>query len=535
MSDSAPDPAPDSGSGSGSGSAAFLPRLVAVVIALALVAGLAVAIVEATRGGEDQSSPDAVVPTATVMPSTPAALASYYDQKLSWSSCSGGRCAWLKVPLDYASPDGETVDIAVYMQPATDKHAVVGDLVVNPGGPGQSGIEYAAASSYVFRKALTKHFNIVGFDPRGVGQSDPLKCWGTAKMDSFLASDPMPSTLPELRAASAELRAYGASCLRNTGALARHMSTEDVVRDMDILRAALRQPRLDYFGASYGTMIGATYADIFPTHVGRMVLDGAMDPKLSNYELNLTQAKGFEVALRAYLADCVKQGNCVLGATVADAEHRLQQFLASTRSTPLPTSDPKRPLTEGLAVLGIIEPLYSKESWSSLTTALTSAIRDRQGSALLALADLYSGRTAKGYSDNSMNVLYNVTCLDDGESTSAAKVASHFADFEKASPTFGKMFAVSLASCSAWPIKSAKRPHAVKAAGAAPILVVGTTRDPATPLAWAEGLAKELASGVLVVRDGDGHTGYNQGNVCTDRAVENYLVSNKVPENGLRC
>jgi pimeloyl-ACP methyl ester carboxylesterase len=514
----------------------FLPRLVAVVIVLALVGGLAVAIVEATRGGsDDQSSPDVVMPTATAMPSTPAALSSYYDQKLKWSPCAGGRCAWLKVPLDYAQPDGKTVDIAVYMQPATDKKAVVGDLVVNPGGPGQSGIQYAAASSYVFRKPLTRHFNIVGFDPRGVGQSDSLKCWGTARMDSFLASDPMPSTLPELRAASAQLRAYGDSCLRNTGALARHMSTEDVVRDMDILRAALGQPRLDYFGASYGTMIGATYADIFPTHVGRMVLDGAMDPKLSSEQLNLTQAKGFEVALRSYIADCVKQGNCILGKSVDAGERTIQQLLAVTRKSPLPTNDPKRPLTEGLAVTGIIEPLYSKESWSSLTMALTSAIRNGQGSALLALADLYSGRTAKGYSDNSMNVLYNVNCLDDGESIPPKKVAGHFAAFEKASPTFGKMFASSLTGCAAWPIKSAKRPHAVKAAGAPPILVVGTTRDPATPLAWAEGLAKELESGVLVVRDGDGHTGYNQGNVCTDKAVENYLVGDKVPQDGLRC
>ncbi len=513
----------------------LLPRIVAVLLVVALVvAGLAIAIVEATRGGSDPASPEVVKPTATAMPSTPPALASFYGQKLRWSTCSGGRCAWLKVPLDYARPGGETVDIAVYMEAATDKKAVVGDLVVNPGGPGQSGIQYAAASSYVFRKALTRHFNIVGFDPRGVGQSDPLKCWGTAQMDSFLAADPMPSSPREIRDASAQMKAYGDSCLRNTGALARHMSTEDVVRDMDILRAALRQPRLDYFGASYGTMIGATYADIFPKNVGRMVLDGAMDPKLSNYELNLTQAKGFEVALRAYLADCVKQGGCVLGNTTAAAEATIQKLLAEIRSKPLPTSDPKRPLTEGLAVMGIIEPLYSRELWSTLTTALTGAIRG-QGSALLALADLYSGRTAKGYTDNSMNVLYNVDCLDDGESTPPGKVAGHFAEFEKASPTFGKMFAWSLTGCASWPIKSAKRPHAVKAAGAPPILIVGTTRDPATPLAWAEGLVKELESGVLVIRDGDGHTGYNQGNVCTDRAVENYLVGNQVPRNGLRC
>jgi len=512
----------------------LLTRLVVVAIVLALVGGLAFAIVEATQG-DGQGSAEVVVPSATAMPSTPAALASYYDQKLTWSHCGGGDCAWLKVPLDYSQPSGTSVDIAVYRQPATDQKSVVGDLVVNPGGPGQSGIQYAAASSYVFRKALTEHFNIIGFDPRGVGQSDPLKCWGTRQMDSFVAADPMPSTAQERQAASAQMRAFGESCLRNSGQLARHMSTVDVARDMDVLRAALGRPHLDYFGASYGTFIGSTYANLFPSHVGRMVLDGAMNPALSNYELNLTQAHGFEVALRSYVGNCVKQSSCILGTSVDAGVRRIQQLLADTRRSPLPTTDPKRPLTEGLAVTGVIEPLYSKELWSTLTPALTSAIRDHNGAALLTLADLYTGRTAKGYSDNSMNVLYNVDCLDDDQSIPAGQVAKHYPAFEKASPTFGKMFAFSLSACSSWPIKSGTRPHPVRAKGAPPILVVGTTRDPATPLAWAEGLAKQLDSGVLVVRDGDGHTGYNQGNECTDRAVENYLVGDKVPHDGLRC
>lgn len=469
------------------------------------------------------------------MPRTAPALSRFYDQKLTWSHCGNGQCAWLEVPLDYGRPEGKTVDIAVYREMATDQKNVVGDLVVNPGGPGQSGIEYAAASSYVFRAPLTNHFNVVGFDPRGVGQSDPLKCWGTKKMDAFVAAPAMPQTPAEIRLADAQMRAFGESCLRRSGDLARHMSTQEVARDMDILRAALGQPRLDYFGASYGTLIGATYANTFPKHVGRMVLDGALNPELSNLELNLTQAKGFEVALRSYVANCVQRSSCVLGKTVDAGVLRIKELLASIQKSPLPTNDPDRPLTSGLAVTGVIEPLYSKQAWSTLTLALTSAIRDHNGSALLQMADLYTGRTKKGYSDNSMNVLYNVNCLDDGESTPPSKVARYYPEFEKASPTFGKMFAFSLSACSLWPIKSAERPHALHAKGAPPILVVGTTRDPATPLAWAEGLAKQLDSGVLVVRNGDGHTGYNQGNVCTDKAVENFLVANEVPHNGLRC
>lgn len=514
----------------------LLLRVVTVVVALALVASLAVAIIEATRGtSRDRTSPPVATATATAMPATSPALSRFYDQSLRWRGCGDGECAWMKVPLVYSRPDGATVDIAVYRQAATDRHAVVGDLVVNPGGPGQSGIQYAAASSYVFGEPLLRHFNIVGFDPRGVGQSDPLKCWGTAQMDAFVAADPMPSTSREMRDASAQMHAFGESCLRNSGALARNMSTVDVARDMDILRAALHRPRLDYFGASYGTMLGATYADLFPSHVGRMVLDGAMNPELSNYELNLTQAHGFEVALRSYVANCVQQPGCVLGDSVDSGVRRIQQFFAETSKAPLPTGDSKRPLTEGLAVTAVIEPLYSRDSWSTLTMALTSALRNHDGRALLMLADLYTGRTPKGYSDNSMNVLYNVDCLDDGESIPPAQVAEHYPAFEKASPTFGKMFAFSLSACSTWPIRTGRRPHALQAKGAPPILVIGTTRDPATPLSWAQGLARQLDSGVLVIRNGDGHTGYHQGNACTDHAVEAYLVSDEVPRSGLRC
>ncbi|HEX7739975.1 MAG TPA: alpha/beta hydrolase [Marmoricola sp.] len=517
-----------------SASHGMLLGIVAGVLIVLLVFAWMIGYTLLDKSSKDSSSSSPSATSSGPMPKTSAALARFYDQSLTWKKCQGGECSWLTVPLDYADPDGKTIKIAVNMVAAKDK-SPIGDLVVNPGGPGQSGMQYAAAASYVFRSALTNHFNIVGFDPRGIGASDPLKCWGTKDMDAFVAADPAPQTPAARAAMDRQVHAFGESCLKNSGALAEHMSTEEVARDVDILRAALKQPKLDYFGASYGTFLGATYANLFPKNVGRMVLDGALDPTLSNEQLNLAQAHGFEVAMRSYIKDCVSKGHCVLGNSVEAGVRTVKALIASIRRSPLPTNDPDRPLTVGLASLGIFMPLYDKTWWGQLTSALTQAIQQHRGSGLLAMADLYASRDKTGYMDNSLDALYNVNCLDDGASIPTSAVAKYVPRFEKASPMFGDLFAYSLSTCHDWPIKSAKRPHALHAKGSPPILVMGTTRDPATPLAWAKALAKQLDNGVLVVRNGDGHTGYNQGNICADDAVENFLVSDKVPADGTRC
>jgi pimeloyl-ACP methyl ester carboxylesterase len=418
--------------------------------------------------------------------------------------------------------------------PALDKSARVGALVVNPGGPGGSGVSYAAAGSLQFGTPLSRAFDIVGFDPRGVGQSDPVKCVDTGELDDLVAFDPDPDTAAERAQMDRLIHGFGQGCLDHSGALARHMSTKEVARDMDILRAALGQRKLDYLGASYGTLIGATYADMFPTHVGRFVLDGAIDPSLSNEQLSLQQAQGFETALRAYVKDCVDQGSCFLGGSVDKGVATIQSFLQAVEKKPLPTSD-DRDLTEGLAMLGIWMPLYIKEYWGQLTTALKQAMDEGRGSALLRLADLYTSRGHDGYTDNSMEALYAVNCLDHDDYIATSEVPSHFAEFEKASPTFGRAFAFSLSTCSQWPVRSGQHTVALHAAGAPPIVVIGTTRDPATPLAWAQALAAQLESGRLITRDGDGHTGFQRGNSCVDEAVEAWLIKGTAPKPDLKC
>jgi pimeloyl-ACP methyl ester carboxylesterase len=489
-----------------------------------------------TPGVATSSDPSvAPSPTPTApLPSTDPRLASFYHQKLAWRACGRDQCALLSVPLDYDNPDAKTIRLAVLKVPASSRSARVGALVVNPGGPGGSGVSYAAAGSLQFGTPLSRAYDIVGFDPRGVGQSDPVECLSTKQLDAVVAFDPDPDTAAERTEMDRLIRGFGQGCLDHSGDLTRHVSTKEAARDMDILRAALDEPKLNYLGASYGTFLGATYADLFPTHVGRFVLDGAIDPALTNEQLSLQQAHGFETALRAYVKDCVDQGSCFLGASVDAGVARIQAFLAQVEKKPLPTGD-SRQLTEGLAMLGIWMPLYIKDYWGQLSSALRQAFGSGNGSQLLGLADLYTSRGPSGYTDNSMEALYAVNCLDHDDYIPTSQVPSHFAQFQQASPTFGRAFAFGLSTCSQWPVQSGQHTVALHAAGAPPIVVVGTTRDPATPLAWAQALARELDSGRLITRDGDGHTGFQRGNSCVDNAVEAWLIQGKVPKADLHC
>lgn len=483
---------------------------------------------------QPSASPEPTPSPEGPLPATDPALARFYDQKLSWRQCGDNQCATLTVPLDYAEPGGKSIKLAVLRVRADEPSRRIGSLVVNPGGPGGSGIDYAAAGASQFGSALADRYDIVGFDPRGVGKSTPLDCATTEQLDALLAYDPAPDDAAERARLDELVATIGNGCLARSGDLARHISTKEAARDMDILRAALGETKLDYLGASYGTLLGATYAEGFPENVGRFVLDGAVNPALSNKDLALEQSRGFETALRAYVADCVRRGNCFLGDTVDAGTRKIKAFLEGLDGDPLRASS-GRQLTEGTGLLGIFLPLYVKSLWPTLSQALQQAMNSGDGSALLFLADYYSGREGTTYKDNSMEILYAVNCLDHNDYITTDEVPQYFAEFEKASPTFGRAFAFSLSTCSQWPVRTGERTVALRAEGASPIVVIGTTRDPATPLVWAQAMAEQLESGRLITRDGDGHTGFQQGNDCVDDAVEAWLVSGTVPKPDLKC
>ena len=532
---------------------ALLVALAVVVVVAAGVTGAVLGLRHGDTGhGADAGSAASASPSASTSstpsspsPSAPAAgateppdpaLARFYSQKLSWHSCrSSFQCATLTVPLDYDKPSGRTIGLALLRDPADKPAERVGSLVVNPGGPGAPGTDYAASGGFAFGDALRQHFDIVGFDPRGTGDSAPVDCLSDSDLDDYLAADPTPDTPAEVTAYVDWAKRLGRGCEQKSGALAAHVTTVETARDMDVLRAALGEGRLDYLGASYGTKLGTTYADLFPTRVGRFVLDGAMDPEVGTVELNLQQAEGFETALRSYVQHCVDQGGCFLGGTVDAGVAKVQQILASIDRHPL--SSGGRTVTEGTALFGVITPLYNRSYWSLLDSALKGALKG-DGSGLLMLADAYASRGPSGYTDNSMEANSAINCLDDPTALTPAQVRAQLPRFEKASPTFGAALAWMLVGCSGEQDRAdepSQKTPPVGAPGAQPIVVVGTTRDPATPYSWAKALASELDSGVLVSRDGDGHTGYNSGNSCVDDAVEGYLVDGKVPKDGLSC
>ncbi len=484
------------------------------------------------------ASSTSLAPSA-VVPSGEEALARFYTQRLDWTDCgSSAKCATLTVPIDYADPGGATTSVKVLKIPARSGRSRIGSLVVNPGGPGGSGIEYAKYADFIVGAPVRRAYDIVGFDPRGVASSAPIECVDATKLDAWLGQDPTPDDAAEEQTAAANATAFGDACKANASPLVAHVSTVEVARDLDILRAALGETKLDYLGKSYGTFIGATYADLFPTHIGRMVLDGALAPDLTPDELLLGQAKGFETATRAWAADCVDSGSCPLGTSVDAVMAGLGDLFTKLDATPaIVNGDARvRQLTEGWAAYGVAAAMYDQGMWDTLTSALKPLVEKNDGTALMGLADTYAERSTDGtYSGNMMQVINAVNCLDASDSPDLSVYEERARKAAIEAPLFGRFLAWSGLTCGRWPIPATGKPHKITALTAPPIVVVGTTRDPATPYEWAVRLADELATGVLVTYDGDGHTAYTRSNSCVDDAIDAYYVDGTVPKDGLRC
>ncbi len=475
-------------------------------------------------------------PAATEPVPTQQGLAAYYGQQLQWRECEGSfECADLTVPLDYADPAAGDTSVAVLRSPGEKP---LGPLVINPGGPGGSGVDWAQAAQQVLPGDVTDAYQVVGFDPRGVGRSHPVDCVTDRQLDRWIAQDGDPTTTAEedqfLRVAAR----FAKRCARGSGEILGHVGTDSVVSDLDILRSALGTDRLNYLGFSYGTTIGARYADQFGPTTGRMVLDGALPPQLTSAEVGLGQAKGFEDALRRYVADCQRSDDCpVAGADVDAGVARIQQFLADVSENPLPT-DSGRGLNESLALGAILYHLYFPflGDWQSLSDELKDAFAG-DGTALL---DFYESRLERDpdgrYRNNSQEAFFAVNCLDTDERPTVADLRARAEDWAQEAPTFGRYLAWSEAACSRWPVAAEGGPRQVTASEAGPILVIGNTHDPATPLPWAQLVTDHMADAHLVIWDSDGHTAYGNGSDCVDDAVGAYLLDGALPaDNPLLC
>ncbi|MFJ8862979.1 alpha/beta hydrolase [Streptomyces sp. NPDC102451] len=465
-------------------------------------------------------------------------LEPYYGQKLRWRDCGveGFQCTTMKAPRDYAKPGGGDVDLAVSRNKATGPGKRIGSLLVNPGGPGGSAVGYLQGFAAIgYPAPVRARYDMVAIDPRGVARSEPVECLTGKEMDAYTQVDQTPDDQGEVAELNKSFKKFADGCEKRSGAILPHVSTVETARDMDILRALLGDEKLHYVGASYGTFLGATYADLFPARVGRLVLDGAMDPSLPAIEINRDQTAGFEAAFQSFAGDCVKQADCPLGTTsTAGAATALKKLFTDLDSEPVPTGDTRR-LTESLATTGVIAAMYDEAAWPQLREAIAGAQR-KDGSGLLSLADSYYEREPSGEYANLMFANAAVNCLDlDPPFTGPAEVEKAVPEFEKASPVFGRGFAWAALNCSAWPVDPTGTPHRTEAEGAAPIVVVGTTRDPATPYKWAESLADQLSSGTLLTYEGDGHTAYGRGSDCIDTAINTYLLGGTPPEEGKKC
>lgn len=490
---------------------------------------------DGSGGGSDAQAPAPATPQTP--PTGSEGLGTYYGQKLSWTKCPGGQCADLTVPLSYDDPQGKTIKVKVLKVPATRKKNRLGSLVVNPGGPGGSGIDYAQAADFIVGKPVRQRYDIVGFDPRGVGRSEPINCLDDRQLDSFLGEDPTPDTPSEEQSFAQTAKSFAEACKTNAGPLLAHVSTVDAAKDMDILRAALGDPKLNYLGKSYGTFLGATYAGLFPKTVGQFVLDGVVPPDLTSEQINQGQAAGFEVATRAWAKNCVDEGGCPLGRSVDDVMQGMRDFLKSLDANPIPSGDANQPqLTEGWGSLGIAAAMYDQGSWGILTDALRAAVKNRDGRQLMSLANTYADRTDNGrYTGNIMEVIYAVNCLDKPDTSNLKVYEKQAKEFTASAPTWGPFLAWSSLPCGYWPVKATGETKKITAAGSGPIVVVGTTRDPATPYDWSVRLNNELANSSLITYNGDGHTAYTRSNACVDDAIDNYYVKKQVPRDGLKC
>ncbi|GLW66023.1 proteinase [Actinomadura rubrobrunea] len=469
-------------------------------------------------------------------PGSAVGMEEYYQQRLEWSDCGNGfECATAKVPLDYANPKGERLRISLIRRPAEDRSQRIGSLFVNPGGPGGSGVEFVRQAAGAFGADLRRRFDIVGFDPRGVGASSPVRCMTAPQLDAFYATDTTPDDKKEVDALASQSRAYADNCRGKAAKLLPYVGTANAARDIDILRAAAGDDKLTYYGASYGTYLGASYADQFPDKVRALVLDGAVDPRLTNTEMLVEQAKGFETALEAFAADCVKHSGCPLGTDPDTALDRLTEFQKRVDAHPLSNSSDSRPVTEAWAELGLASALYVKENWPLLRMALAQAMQRKDGTLLITLADRLVERGENGSYSNQADANMAVNCVDKPNPADLAAYRKAVDEAAKEAPHFGEFVVWGGLPCIYWPAQTKQKPRPFTAKGAAPILVIGTLRDPATPYKWSENLARDLSSGVLLTLDGDGHTAYLQNNPCIVSATDRYLVTGQPPKDGTVC
>ncbi len=519
---------------------AVLLASVAVLSSCGLLGGGEPEAVPPTRpsAAVESAEPSSTAPSPSTSPSPAASpvatpdLSRFYDQKVKWTNCGAADCATIVAPLDYADPEGGTIDLAIARVKA--KGDKIGSLFVDPGGPGGSAVDYAKAADFIVSPAVREYFDIVGLDPRGVALSDPVECLTDAQLDELGAADGTPDSAAEEQEIIDLSALPGEGCARKSDPRYAHVGTADAARDLDLARALVKDETLTYLGKSYGTMLGATYAELFPDHVGRMVLDGVLPASLDLVEVTKGQADAFEVAVRDFARDCLTHSDCPFSGSPADAVGQLQEWLAGLDADPIPGGD--RDLNEPLAAYSVLANLYFPGyDYPRLRSALAAAIERDDPTQMFDILDARISRGPDGrYLDNSTEAFYAVTCLDRPYTGTVDDVKALAEEWKATAPTFGPALAWGLLPCKDWPASTEQVTQTV-AEGSNPILVLSTRKDPATPYQWGELVADELDNATLVTYEGVGHTAYGEGSSCVDDAVDRYLLKGTLPKKDLVC
>lgn len=518
-----------------------------MLLTVTSIAGCATSSDPASGVTGTESASTAAPPGPDVLPgpddARPRTLAEFEAQRVQWESCDGFatdgsaldtalQCGRVLVPLDYDDPAGPLASLALSRSPASGP--AIGSMLVNPGGPGASGLSTATVARGT---AVADRLDVIGFDPRGTGASVPaVRCDTAAEFDAERADDDVDTSPAGIAETESENRDYAQRCAdRNDPVLLAHMSSEDVARDMDVMRAALGDPTLTYLGFSYGTRLGYTYAELFPDRVRAMVLDGALDPAADVSAETVAQGAGFQTVFDAFARDCAARSDCPLGTVPDDAVSRFRALVDPLVGAPVPADD-DRTLSYDDAITGAQQALYTEQLWEPLRRGLTELASGR-GTVLLALADLYNGRLPDGTYTNSNDAFTAVRCVDDPRILDRARTGAVDRDFRAAAPFLDDGRGTGdapLDSCAFWPVPTRADPGPLQTTGLPPTVVVSTTADPATPYEAGVALARQLGA-ALVTFEGDQHTASFAGVACVDDAVTDYLVDLTVPPPGLRC
>jgi pimeloyl-ACP methyl ester carboxylesterase len=440
--------------------------------------------------------------------------------------------ATVEVPVDYDDPDGPRFDLFLARYNALDQDDKIGSLLINRGGPGFGGSDMAIFASEVFDRPLLERFDIIGWDPRGTGESDPpIDCIDDYDK-YFSAIDGTPETDAERARLVDTAEEFAARCVDNNTEIFDHVGTNNSARDIDAIRRALGEDQISYFGFSYGSELGATWATLFPDTVRAVVFDGASDPEADPLEGNLQQVRGFQSSLDTFLNRCSQNDECAFHND-GDASAAFDILLDDLDADPLPSDDGRPPVNRDVALTAVVQAMYSETYWPALDQSLTAAQRDDDGSGLLALNDSYYRRQPDGTYGNELEAFQVISCADRVERVSVAEADDRAALYTEAAPQLSPEGSTGGYFCTFFPDATDPRIE-ITGAGAGPIVVIGTTGDPATPFESTVAMSDSLEDGRLVIVEADRHTGYGV-NRCVVDVVNDYLIDLEAPEDGTEC